>query len=168
MPKKSVKQDKSFYWIAREEAELTRAEASEKLQTISESRLEKLENGSTQILPEDVLAMEKAYNKPGLCNHYCAEDCPIGQEYVPSVEVKDLSQIVIEMLATLNALNRQRDRLIDITEDGVIDEEELADFVAIQDKLEKISIVSSTLKLWVDHTVASGKIEKNKIDALRN
>ena len=61
MPKKSVKQDKSFYWIAREEAELTRAEASEKLQTISESRLEKLENGSTQILPEDVLAMEKAY-----------------------------------------------------------------------------------------------------------
>ena len=167
MPRNSTNPNKSVYWQAREEAGLTRASASEKLAFISESRLEKIENGTTQISPEDVLAMEKAYRKPGLCNHYCAEECPIGRESVPRVEAKDLSKIVLEMLATLNALNRQRDRLIEITEDGEIDDEELRDFAEIQDRLEKISSVAGSLRLWVENTIASGKIDRNKLDALR-
>lgn len=167
MPRSSTNPNKSVYWLAREEAGLTRAAASEALAFISESRLEKIENGSTQITPEDVLAMERAYRKPGLCNYYCVEECPIGRESVPRVEVKELSKIVLEMLATLNALNRQKDRLIEITEDGRIDDEELRDFVAIQDKLEKISSVAGSMRLWVENTIATGKIDRNKIEALR-
>ena len=42
MGRKSIKEDKSVYFKAREEAGLTRAQASELIGSITESRLEKL------------------------------------------------------------------------------------------------------------------------------
>ena len=37
--------------------------------------------------------------------NYCANQCPIGQQYVPEIKVKDLSQIILEMLASLNSMS---------------------------------------------------------------
>jgi deoxyribose-phosphate aldolase len=48
--------------------------------------------------------------------------------------MKDLSQIVLEMLASLNSMQRQTTRLIDIAADGMIDDEELKDFFLLADK----------------------------------
>ena len=87
MGKKSVKEDKNIYQIAREEAGLTRAAASELMDFVPESRIEKIESERALPRPEDVLAMSKAYKKPGLCNYYCSKACPIGQEFVPAVEL---------------------------------------------------------------------------------
>ena len=56
--------------------------------------------------------MAEKYRQPSLCNFYCANQCPIGQQYVPEITIKDLSQIVLEMLASLNSVQRSRDRLI--------------------------------------------------------
>ena len=53
-------------------------------------------------------------------------------QYVPKIKVKDLSRIVLEMLASLNSMNKQKDRLIEITVDGSIEGEEIKDFVNIQ------------------------------------
>ena len=64
--------------------------------------------------------MAEKYKRPDLCNYYCANQCPIGQEYVPEVSIRDLSQIVLEMLASFNAMNKRKDRLIEITADGMI------------------------------------------------
>ena len=47
---------------------------------------------------EDILAMARVYNKPELCNIYCSQICLLGQEYIPSIECKDLSQITLEMM----------------------------------------------------------------------
>ena len=93
--------------------------------------------------------MSDKYKQPSLCNYYCANQCPIGQEYVPEIKVKDLSQIVLEMLASLNSMGKQKDRLIEITADGRIDGDEIDDFIRIQEKLEKISITVETLQLWL-------------------
>ena len=90
MGKKSTKTNKTIFQTSREEAGLTRENASELLEFISSDRIERIENEKTSPSPEEVLAMAKAYNKPNLCNMYCARLCPIGQEYVPEVEVKDL------------------------------------------------------------------------------
>ena len=168
MGKKSVKENKNVYQLYREEAELTRAQASEKMVFISESRIEKVESEKSPIHPEEVLAMSKAYKRPELCNYYCSNECPIGIEFVPEVRIKDLSQIVLEMLASINTLHRQKDRLIEITEDGTIDDDELRDFVAIQKGLEKISLVADTLRLWMDNTIASGNIDQKKLESILN
>ncbi len=168
MGRRSGKEDKSIYLQSREEAGMTRAEASEALEFISESRLEKIESGRTPAQPEDILAMARAYKKPDLCNYYCAKECPIGREMVPEIKVKGLSQIILGMLSTLNSLNREKDRLIEITEDERIADDELEDFVRIQNQLDKISVTIESLKLWVSRTIASGSIDKDKFEQIKN
>ena len=109
--------------------------------------------------PEEVLIMAQKYKLPRLCNHYCANQCPIGQQYVPEIKVKDLSQIVLEMLASLNSMSKEKERLIEITVDGKISGDELKDFVAIQEQLEKISVAVETLQLWSERMLATGAID---------
>ena len=167
MGKKSVKENKNIYFEAREQAGLTRAEASEIIGTISESRLEKLETEKTAILPEDVVDMGRAYKKPELCNYYCTHECRIGKDSVPEVKASSLSEIVLGMLAALNSLDSQKNRLIDITADGVISDDELPDFVNIQKQLNQIDMTVESLKLWVASTIADGKIDKDKLNKLK-
>ena len=158
MGKVSVKEDKSIYQIRREELGLSRDKASEVLETMSPERIERIENGKLAIHPDEVLQMSKGYKMPNLCNYYCANECSIGKEYVPEVKVKDLSQIVLEMVASLNSMKKKQERLIEITADGVIDDEEIEDFVAIQQELEHISITVETLKMWSAQMLANSKI----------
>ncbi len=167
MGKKSIKENKNVYFEAREQAGLTRAEASEIIGTISESRLEKLETEKTAILPEDVVDMARAYKKPELCNYYCTHECRIGKDSVPEVKASSLSEIVLGMLAALNSLDSQKNRLIDITADGVISDDELPDFVNIQKQLDQIDMTVESLKLWVASTIADGKIDKDKLNKLK-
>ncbi|MBQ5426087.1 MAG: helix-turn-helix domain-containing protein [Pseudobutyrivibrio sp.] len=164
MGRKSIKEDKSIYFKAREDAGLTRAQASELIGTMSESRLEKIETGKTSIYPEDVVDLATAYKRQDLCNYYCTHECRIGQETVPEVKVASLPEIVLGMLSALNSLNNQKDRLIDITADGVISDEEIEDFVAIQKQLDQIDSTVESLKLWVSSMIADGKIDKNKLE----
>ena len=95
-----------------------------------------------------------------LCNYYCANECRIGQEYVPEVQIRELPQITVEMLATLNNLNKDKDRLLEIAVDGTISEDEIPDFLSIQDSLEKMSITIDALKLWVDQKIAEGQLDR--------
>ena len=128
-------------------------------------RIEKIENEQSLPHPDEVLTMAEKYKQPGLCNYYCANQCPIGQEYVPEVKIKDLSQIVLEMLASLNSMNRRKDRLIEITADGVISDDELEDFIRIREELERISIAVETLQLWSERMLATGAIDAERYEA---
>ena len=153
MGRKSKKENKSIVQIKREELGLTREQASEKLGFISADRLEKIENGRVEIHPEEILAMSEAYNCPNICNNYCANECPIGRKYVPEVEAKALSQITLEVINTLSNLNKQKDRLVEITVDGQISEEEEKDFKMILDELNSMSQSISSMKLWIEEHV---------------
>lgn len=154
MARKSIKKDKTIYQQFREEAGLTRAQASEALSFISESRIERIEYGALP-QPEEVVEMALVYKKPELCNYYCSHECRIGQEYVPEVRVSSLQQIVLEMLASLNVLDQNKERLIEISADGVITDTEMPDFMSIRDKLEEMSLIIDSLKLWLDKTIAN-------------
>lgn len=162
MARVSTKENKNIYQKTREELRLTRETASELLESITPERIEKIENERSFPHPDEVLIMSEKYKKPELCNYYCANQCPIGQQYVPEIKSKDLSQIVLEMLASLNAMNRQRERLIEITVDGKISGDELADFIKIQEELERISITVETLQLWAERMVATGNIDADQ------
>ncbi len=159
MGKISSKENKNVYQKKREELGLSREAASELLDTLTPERIERIESEKITPNPSDVLDMSRGYKAPHLCNYYCANECPIGQEYIPEVKVKDLSQIVLEMLASLNSMAKKKERLIEITADGVVDSEELDDFIYIQEELEHISITVETLQLWVEKMLADGKID---------
>jgi hypothetical protein len=159
MARVSTKENKNLYHRTRESLQLTREAASELLESITPERIEKIENERSLPHPDEVLVMAEKYKQPSLCNFYCANQCPIGQQYVPEVTVKDLSQIVLEMLASLNSMNKQKERLIEITVDGKVSEDELKDFIYIQEELERISIAVETLQLWSERMLATGKID---------
>lgn len=158
MGRVSTKENKNAYQVRREALGLTREKASELLGTIPPERIEKIESEKSMPHPDEVLTMAEGYKMPSLCNHYCANDCPIGKQYVPEIHIKDLSQIVLEMLASLNSMNKKQERLIEITADGKIDENEILDFIEIQEELEKISITVETLQLWSEKMLAENII----------
>lgn len=159
MARVSTKDNKNIYFRLRDELGLSREKASELLESIPPERIERIENEKALPHPDEILVMAEKYKAPHLCNYYCANECPIGQQYVPEIEIKDLSQIVLEMLASLNAIHKKQERLIEITADGSIEEHEIEDFVRIQEDLEKISITVETLQLWVEQMLANGKID---------
>ena len=165
MARVSTKENKNVYHQARENMGLTRDKASELLEWISADRIEKIENERSMPNPDEVLTMAEKYKRPSLCNHYCSNQCPIGQQYVPEIKIKDLSQIVLEMLASLNSMNKRKERLIEITADGVIDNDELDDFIFIQEELERISITVETLQLWAERMLATGAIDPEEYNA---
>ena len=68
--------------------------------------------------------------------------------------------IMLEMLANLNALVKEKDRLVEITVDGNITPDEMPDFKRIQNRLEEMSLVVDTLKLWFDNAVSTGQIKE--------
>ena len=111
--------------------------------------------------PEEVLIMADKYKSPELCNYYCSNQCPIGQQYGPEIKMKELPQIILETVASLNKMNKKQERLIEITADGIIDNDELDDFIYIQEELEKISVNVETLQLWSERMLASGAIDED-------
>lgn len=159
MPKVSTNPDKPLYTIVREGLGLTREKASECVKCITSDRLEKIENGRLIARPDEILAMAEAYKAPAIINYYCTHDCDIGGKYIDEVKPKELSQIAIETLNSLNKLNKTRDRLLEIVEDGTITEEEYSDFQEIKSNLDKMARAIDSLKLWLDEGVATGRIE---------
>lgn len=168
MGKKSVKANKNIYFQSREKAGLTRAQASELMGFVSESRIEKIETDKVIVHPEDVVAMADAYKNPSLCNYFCANECRIGQDYIPEIKLSSLAEISLGILASLNALNQQKDRLIEISEDGKISDDELPDFIKIKDRLEKLSVTIDSLRLWMDHAVVNNDIDQEAIEKMVN
>ena len=165
MPRVSNKENKNVYFQRREELKLTRNQASELLESITPERIEKIENERVEPHPEELLIMTDKYQAPGLCNYYCSNQCPIGQQYVPEIRIQDLSQIVLKMVDSLNTVQDEQKRFINITADGIIDDSEIDDFISIQEELEKISITTQALQLWTEQMVANGAINIDKYES---
>ena len=142
MGKQSTRENKTIYQICREEAGLTRLEASEKMTAVSDSKIEKFEYEMQEPTPYDIIQMADAYGRPDLCNYYCSH----------KVEVSDLSNIILETIASLNEINPLTTRLIQIARDGKISDDEIKDFAFISNKLDEISLAIDSLNLWVDKT----------------
>ena len=150
MGRKSTRENKNIYQLSREAAGLSREAAAEALVFISSDRIEKIEYETSAPHPEEVLAMAQCYKAPALCNYYCSHKCPIGQEYVPEVTVSSLEKITLEMVVQLNALTREKERLMEITVDGTISPDEREDFERIRASLDKMALTIDAMRLWVD------------------
>ena len=161
MGKTSTKKDKTVYQLARENLGYSRERASE-LTGIESSKIERIENEKCKLDAYDVVAMANAYKEPKICNHYCVNECPIGMKYVPEVKIENLKEITVEMLASLDALDMQKTRFLQIARDGQVDDTELYDFVKIQKELEQISMAVEALQIWSEKMLAEGKIDVTK------
>lgn len=168
MGKVSVKENKNIYQITRENLKLSRAQASELLESITQEKIERIENEKCLPHPDEVRTMAEKYNEPNLRNYYCANQCPLGIDYVPELNANDLAPIVLEILSSLNSMDKKKERLIEIAADGKISREEMQDFVFIEKELSHISLMVDTLQLWVEKMRANGSIDVELYDSLKN
>lgn len=152
--------EKTRYQELRDAKGWSREKASEKMPGISPERLERIENSKVVVTPEDIIAMAEAYKEPGLCNYFCSNECSIGRRNVPEVKSKELAQIAVETLNSLNRLNRDKDRFLEIVEDGKVTDEEITDFLKIKETLEKMDASIGSFKLWIDKAVIEGDMKK--------
>ena len=157
----------NIYKELRKQKGLSREEAGELLEAITPERLERIENNKFPIQPDEVCIMADKYKEPSLRNYYCANECPIGIQDVPEIKVKNLAEIVIKMVASLNTMKKKQERLIEITADGIVDNEEMQDFIYIQEELEKITVTVDALKLWTESMIVDGKIDVEKYNELK-
>ena len=157
MGRKSTKENKAIWQTTREDLGLTREKAGELVPGFSPERIEKIENGRTQIQPEDVILLAEHYRAPSLLNYYCCNECPIGETQVIRAESKELTQIAVETLNAVNQMDRIKNRLLEIAEDGQVRKDEYEDFMKIKSVLDRIAQSVSNLRLWMDEQIAENK-----------
>ena len=157
MGRKSTKENKSIWQTTREDLGLTREKAGELVPGFSPERIEKIENGRTQIQPEDVILLAEHYRAPSLLNYYCCNECPIGETQVIRAESKELTQIAVETLNAVNQMDRIKNRLLEIAEDGQVRKDEYEDFMKIKGVLDRIAQSVSNLRRWMDEQIAENK-----------
>ncbi len=154
MGRKPTKAADNPFCIARLEAakyneRLFSKEGASELLGISVSTLSDYELGITKVIPPDmVLKMADLYNAPELENHYCTSMCPLGKD-MPKADLADLDRISIKALSTFRKLGETKELLLDITEDGVIDESEKPQLDKILGTLDELEQVAQSLKIWV-------------------
>lgn len=156
----------NMYREVRDSLGLTRDQASELLETIEPSKLERIESEKQLPSPDDVMIMADKYGEPNIRNFYCANQCPMGQHYVPRIKFNDLEKTVLKLIASLNSMHAKQDKLIEIAEDGKISEDEMRDFIGIQKELEKVSLAVSAMEVWTEKMMSSGIIDMEKYKEL--
>lgn len=140
---------KARYEAAKFNDRLSSREGASEETGIDKTKLSRIELGSVIPYPEEALVMSDIYNAPELRLYYCREMCPLGKD-LPKIESADLDRIGIKALSSFRKISAAKDLLLDITEDGVIDENEREDFATVMKTLEEVSKITQELKLWAE------------------
>lgn len=128
--------------------QLRSREGAADIMSIDRGRLYRIEKGLINPYPEEVHLMADLYNAPELRNYYCTGMCPLGCE-MPKADVTNLDRITVQAIASFRRLNVTEEILLDITEDGVITEDEKPDMQKVLENLEELEAVTQNLRLWV-------------------
>lgn len=155
MPRKATKAAGNVYYLARMEAaacndNLNSREGAAEIMGIDRTRLARIELGSLDPYPEEVLLMSDTYNAPELGNHFCSQQCPLGKQTVPQIEVAQLDRLTIQVLSALKRITFVKETLLDIAADGVITTEEKPELEKVMEALDMISKNAHALKLWAE------------------
>lgn len=114
---------------------------------IDRTRIARIELGTLNPYPEEVLLMADTYNAPELRSYYCHNTCPLGTD-VCEAGTDSLDRISLSAVSSMRRIETARELLLDITEDGVIEETEKEDLDKVIRTLEEITRITTKLKCW--------------------
>ena len=128
--------------------QLSSREGAADLMSIDRGRIYSIESGVADPYPEEVHLMADLYNAPELRNYYCTEICPLGCD-MPKVGAVDLDRITIRALSSFKKISQTEKILLDITEDGIISDDERPAMQKVLENLGELEAITQNLKVWV-------------------
>ncbi len=143
------------YYLARR----TAAERNERMSSregaseetgIDRKRLQRIEIGTLNPYPEEVLLMAEAYHAPELLNYHCSHCCPIGQRTVPQAELNELDRITVKFLNALDAIRDSDKELLRIVQDGTLSAEEVPQMEHLLSGIQRIATVALEIQIYLD------------------
>lgn len=141
---------------------LASREGAAEMLGMSVSAVADAELGLTKFMPvEKAVLMADLYNEPQLLNHFCLHECPIGCRHCISDEVNDIDRMAVKLVKGLRTdeIEKIKNTILDIAEDGKVSEDEKESFREVLDYLEKIGKLVSELKIIGDQVL---KGERNE------
>lgn len=158
MGRKASKATDNIYYIARNNAAqedpiyTSREKAAAKL-GIERSRLARIELDQIDPYAEEVEIMSTAYNAPHLCTDYCNNMCPIGiqrlMDQAKDTEPDSIERLVLRFLSSTQSMEAISKTLINITQDGKIDNNEISDLQDVFSAMDSVSENIEAIKYWV-------------------
>ena len=159
----TAKTSSNIFYKARCEAAkhnepLSSREGAADIMSIDRGRLYRIESGIANPYPEEIHLMSDLYCAPELENFYCTNMCPLGCE-MPKVGVEELDRITLRALSSLRNVGKVKDKLLDITADGIISEGEKPDMEMILEALEELEQISQSFRIW-----AKKNMQREEVD----
>lgn len=153
MPNIAAKTSSNTFYQARCKAakhneQLSSREGAADIMSIDRGRLYRIESGVTNPYPEEVHLMADLYNAPELRNYFCKNCCPLGED-IPEANTSELDRITIKALSSFKRLDKTKDLLLDITEDGIISEKEKPEMEKVLSDLEELEAITQNLRIWI-------------------
>ncbi len=127
---------------------LSSREKVEEIISIDRGKLYRIERGVAIPYPEEIHMMADLYNAPQLRNYYCRHCCILGKD-MPEADIEDIDRITVRALVILRKVSDTKDALLDITADGIIDDDEKPVLYEIVKVLDEINEVTASLKNWI-------------------
>ena len=129
----------NIYKNARKSAGMTQEKAAQLL-NVSVDSLRDYEQ-SQRPVPSDVAsAMCDVYQAPYLAVQHLRRSSELGKRVVPEIQLKDLPEAVLSVLAAVQRFIVKRDAMIEIVADGKIEENEQAEWDEILDRMNNLFV----------------------------
>ena len=141
------------YYLARMEAakkndRLSSREGAGEETGIDRKRLQRIEIGTLNPYPEEVMLMADAYHAPELTNFYCTSACPIGEKMVPKAELRELDRLTVKFLNALEGIKGTDRALLSIAADGKLTPDEIPAMEELLEAIKAISTVGYELEIF--------------------
>lgn len=168
MGKKATKAADNIFYVARYNAaqhnpSLSSRENAAELINIDRTRLARIELGSTEPYPEEVIRMSEVYHSPELCHLFCSMECPLGKCTMGKLDItSDFDRLALQVLGSIENVASLKTKLIDIAEDGTITPDEEADFESVLEALDRISSNAQSLKIWAEKNIPKRNKTENE------
>ena len=153
MPNITAKTSSNIFYQARCKAsthneQLSSREGAADIMSIDRGRLYRIESGIANPYPEEVHLMADLYNAPELRSYFCKNCCPLGED-VPEVSTSELDRITIKALSSFKKLDKTKEILLDITEDGIVSDNERPEMEKVLANLEELEAITQNLRVWI-------------------
>ncbi len=154
MSKPATKAANSEFYLARMAATsfndkmASREGAAEEI-GIDRTRLARIELGSINPYPEEVLLMSDTYDAPQLMNFYCSHVCPIGRQTVEPCEMLDFDRMMFRALGALQDAERISETIIGIAKDGRVGQDETGKMRVVMNYLQNVGAAADEMQLWI-------------------